>query len=349
MLNTVSHHHPPPRPRQAVAAAAPRSNDEAARHHQSIADLTEEQRQQFHQHELNSLSRNSVRTYSSDLRVFTAWMKERYPEVADLRLSTWPQIGLWLQSMANAGISEATVKRRLSFLRSHLVPSLKTPEVELQYQKAFKGLVKSTHTDEPKGKRALMDNDLVEILAAIDDVDQAKEEGVSFDSKQQRMFLLFGFTTLLRRSEIRMLKWKHITHVQRGCSVHVLASKTGSKTIGVNARPGQPLDLINPLKNWKDETKGGDDDYIFHGLNREREMTCNPIGVKLMTHYVKHGCSLIGFDNVAEFAPHSLRSGGISSLARDGATTIQIMGKSKHKSLSSLQRYVKHGDFDHGL
>ena len=281
--------------------------------------------------------------------MFTAWMKEYYPQVVDLTLSTWPQIGLWMQSMADDGISEATIKRRLSFLRSHLVPSLKTPEVELQYQKAFKGLVKSTHTDEPKGKRALMDNDLVEILAALDDVEQAKEEEASFDSKQQRMFLLFGFATLLRRSEIRMLKWKHITHVQRGCSVHVVASKTGTKTIGINARPGQPLDLVGPLKTWRDETKGGDDDYIFRGLNREREMTSNPIGVKLMTHYVKHGCSLIGYDDVAAFAPHSMRSGGISSLARDGATTIQIMGKSKHKSLSSLQRYVKHGDFDHGL
>jgi integrase len=353
MLTTVHHH--PPRPRHAVVAAAvplqpgPGRNDEAARHLESIAGLTEEQKQQFHEHELNSLAKNSVRTYSSDLRVFTAWMKERYPEVVDLRLSTWPQIGLWMQSMADEGLSEATIKRRLSFLRSHLVPSLKTPEVELQYQKAFKGLVKSTHTDEQKGKKALMDNDLIGILAALDDVDKAQEGGASFDTRQQRMFLLFGFATLLRRSEIRMLQWKHVTHVQRGCSIHVVASKTGTKTIGINARPGQPLDLLDPLKKWRDETKGGDDNFIFRGLNREREMTSKPIGVKLMTHYVKYGCSLIGLDDVTEFAVHSLRSGGISSMARDGATSIQIMGKSKHKSLSSLQHYVKHGDFDHGL
>ena len=356
MMSTVSYH--PRQNKKAIAAAeepldllppGPSRKDEAARHFQSIADLTEEQQQQFHQHELDSLSANSVRTYTSDLRVFTAWMREHYPEVVDLRLSTWPQIGLWMQSMADNGISEATIKRRLSFLRSHLVPSLKTPEVELQYQKAFKGLVKSTHTDEPKGKNALMDNDLMDILAALDDVDKAQEGGASFDTKQQRMFLLFGFATLLRRSEIRMLRWKHVTHILRGCSIYVVASKTGSKTIGINARPGQPLDLVDPLKKWRDETKGHDDDFIFRGLNREREMTSNPIGVKLMTHYVKHGCSLIGHDDVTEFAPHSLRSGGISSLARDGATSIQIMGKSKHKSLSSLQRYVKHGDFDHGL
>jgi integrase len=333
-----------------VAAPAPSlqssGKEEAARHLESIAELTDEQKQQFHQHELNSLSTNSVRTYTSDLRVFTAWMKHHYPAVVDLRMSTWPQIGLWMQSMADDGISEATIKRRLSFLRSHLVPSLKTPEVELQYQKAFKGLVKSSHTDEPKGKRALMDNDLVDIL---DKLHEAQKGKLSFDVKQQRMFLLFGFATLLRRSEIRMLKWKHITHVQRGCSVHVVASKTGTKTIGINARPGQPLDLIEPLKRWKVETKGSDDDYIFRGLNKEREMTSNPIGVKLMTRYVKQGCSLIGYDDVTEFGCHSMRSGGISSLARDGATSIQIMGKSKHKSLSSLQQYVKHGDFDHGL
>lgn len=61
----------------------PIGKEEAARHLESIADLTEEQKRQFHQHELNSLSKNSVRTYTSDLRVFTAWMKEHYPEVDD--------------------------------------------------------------------------------------------------------------------------------------------------------------------------------------------------------------------------------------------------------------------------
>ena len=50
------------------------------------------------------------------------------------------------------------------------------------------------------------------------------------------------------------------------------------------------------------------------------------------------------------FAPHSLRSGCISSHAVAGATTIQLMQLSAHKSLSSLQHYLTGvGNFEHRL
>ena len=131
--------------------------------------------------------------------------------------------------------------------------------------------------------------------------------------------------------------------------MRVKESKTGEKIIGVNAKPGQALDLCAPLLLWKQRCEASDSDYIFRGLNKNREMTGKPISAKLMTQYVKTGCQRIGYNDVSEFSPHSLRSGRITSSARDGATASQLMGLSKHKSLSSLQKYIKMGDFEHGL
>jgi hypothetical protein len=68
-----------------------------------------------------------------------------------------------------------------------------------------------------------------------------------------------------------------------------------------------------------------------------------------MTRYVKTAAMSLGLP-AAAFAVHSLRSGCISSHAVAGATTVQLMQLSAHKSLSSLQHYLKGvGDFQHGL
>lgn len=66
-------------------------------------------------------------------------------------------------------------------------------------------------------------------------------------------------------------------------------------------------------------------------------------------HVCRSACGRIGYEDLTEFAPHSLRHGCISSHAKSGATIAQLQSLSKHKSLSSLQKYIKLGDFEHGL
>ena len=319
--------------------------DEAARHRADISLLTTEEKDLFGQHEQNSLSEGSKRTYESDHRVFERWMSEHHPSVTNLHFCTWPVIMQWMQSMVDNKISEATIRRRFSFLRSHLCPSLKQPAVEQEYEKLFKGLIKSAHTDTQKGKRAILDDELIRILAAVD----AQSDG-GFDSQQHRMLLLFSWATALRRDEVRLVQWKHIQLLPgKGVSVHVPRSKTGEKSVGVNTRPGQSLDLLRALTEWKAVTCSTVEDFVFRGLSNKREMTSKKISDRLMVYYVKHGCELIGMEDVGSVAMHSLRAGVISSHARNGATTVQLMGLSRHKSLSSLKLYVKTGEFDHGL
>ena len=131
--------------------------------------------------------------------------------------------------------------------------------------------------------------------------------------------------------------------------MRVKESKIGEKIIGVNAKPGQALDLCAPLLLWKQRCEASDSDYVFRGLNRNREMTGKPISAKLLTQYVKTGCQRIGYNDGSEFSPHSLRSGRIASLHEMALQRLNWLGLSKHKSLSSLQKYIKMGDFEHGL
>ena len=71
------------------------------------------------------------------------WMAEHHPQVTDLSQTTWPSCMSWLQSMADAGLKESTLRRRFAFLRTHACPKLKEPTVQKGYEKHLKGLLKS--------------------------------------------------------------------------------------------------------------------------------------------------------------------------------------------------------------
>ena len=317
-----------------------RMMDEAARHRATIATMSEEKKEVLHKYELNSLAPNSVRSYESDHQVFLRWMAENYPECNDLSQATWPMCVDWLQSQVESGLTQATIQRRWAFLRAHLCESLKDPMVEREYAKVVKGLFKSVAREGVKGKTPLMAD---QVLAAL-----GKIKGRTFDEEQQRMFLLWSFGTVLRRSETAATRWMHVKFCDRGITVNIPHSKAGEKTISVNKK-NTPLDVMAPLLAWRERTKAGPNDLIFRGMNKQGEPLNSKIGDKTMTRYVKTAAMSLNLPSEA-FAVHSVRSGGISSHAVAGATTAQLMQLSAHKSLSSLQHYLKGmGDFQHGL
>ena len=244
----------------------------------------------------------------------------------------------WLHTQIEQGLSKSTILRRWAFLRSHLCVSLKQPSVQQQYANVIQGLLKSIEEPREKGKAPLMGPDLVRILEKI--------PGEAFDECQQQMFLLFSFGTALRRSEIAGLRWRDVKFLSKGLSVHMQRTKTGEKTVNINKKQGS-LDCVKPLLAWKEQFQPSNDDYIFRALTRDGQPSKAPIGVKVMTRYVKSGAKLIGLEG--SFACHSTRSGAISTHAANGASVSACLKFSQHKSLSSLQHYLKGHDFDHGL
>ena len=302
--------------------------------------MSEEKKAALHQYELNSLAPSSIRSYQSDYNVFARWMATNYPKCEDLSQSTWPMCVDWLKSQVDEGLAHATLQRRWAFLRAHLCLSLQDPMVEREYSKTIKGLFKSVATEGAKGKTPLMAD---QVLAALQ-----KIEGKTFDEEQQRMFLLWSFATALRRSETAASKWRHVVFSARGITINITHSKSGEKTISVNKK-NTALDVVEALLAWRERTDAGPDDYLFRALDRQGNPLSRKISDKVMTRYVKTAAMSLGLPSES-FAPHSLRHGCLSSHAVAGATTIQLMQLSAHKSLSSLQHYLTGvGNFEHGL
>lgn len=70
--------------------------------------------------------------------------------------------------------------------------------------------------------------------------------------------------------------------------------------------------------------------------------TNKPSG-QAVTDIVKAYALKAGF-NPAEFSGHSLRSGFVTSAAKNGANLFKIMDVSRHKNVQTIREYVRHAE-----
>ena len=110
-----------------------------------------------HDYEVNTLSENSRRADNSDLRAFRVFVAEREstlvntPEKATFcALSAVPQ--RHGQSPATQ-LNIATINRRWTFLRHHLIPSLCDPEIEVKYRHVIAGMRRKMDAGLVRGKK----------------------------------------------------------------------------------------------------------------------------------------------------------------------------------------------------
>jgi integrase len=192
-----------------------------------------------------------------------------------------------------------------------------------------------------KGKRPLLMHHVHAIVGLL------PKEG--HDTMQRRTFLLFGFHSAMRRSELRAMRWNDVEFKPAGVVIRIPVSKTGvGQTITLNRRRPEHCP-VRQLELWKERTKPEARSAVFRTITKDDEITEKPVSIKCMVKYVKRGCISIGLPET-DYGVHSLRSGLISTAA-DTHTVPQIMQVTRHRNISSIQSYLKGSvqAFGHGL
>ena len=113
-----------------------------------------------------------VVAYTSDLNAFTRFLAEREPTlVATPEKASFVHCLLFLNNMANSGLTIATINRRWAFLRHHLIPALSDPEVEIKYRHVIAGMRRKLDAGLIRGKKPIMENDLYSIVGQLTESD----------------------------------------------------------------------------------------------------------------------------------------------------------------------------------
>jgi integrase len=162
--------------------------------------------------------------------------------------------------------------------------------------------------------------------------------------------LLLGFASATRRSELVALDVADVADTNDGLVVTVRRSKTdqegAGREIGIPYGANPATCPVRAFRAWL-EVSEITEGPLFRPINRHGQLGETRLSDQSVAAVVKRTAEAAGLDPKL-VAGHSLRSGMATSAARAGATEVEIMNQTGHKSLPVLRRYVRRGSLFNG-
>jgi integrase len=228
-------------------------------------------------------------------------------------------------------LSLSTVKVRLVVLgMAHRSRDLESPCSHKMIRKLLTSAARNPAL-QPKGKMAITTDILKKLLRTC---------GTDIRGVRDRAILLTGFSSGgRRRSELAAFEYRHLRKVEGGYILKIARSKTDQAgvghdvpVLGAAAKAVERWLRISKIKDGK----------LFRSIGRDGSLL-QSICDRQINRIVKKRLNMIGIDS-AEFGAHSLRSGFVTSAARDGVSLPMIMEMTGHKTLAIAARYVRPGE-----
>jgi integrase len=170
--------------------------------------------------------------------------------------------------------------------------------------------------------------------------------GTDLAGARDRALILVGFAGALRRSELVALDVAHVTWTNDGMKLLIERSKTDAEGEGAEiAIPrGQSPETcpVTTLQQWL-TAAGISVGPLFRKVNRGgavETVRLVPDAVRqiLLKRAAKAGLK----GTLAEpVSPHGLRAGFVTTAYRNGVPDEEIMGHTRHRSLTTMRSYVR--------
>lgn len=271
----------------------------------------------FHDYLLleKNYSRHTVTAYLNDIGFFEAFLSLQYDDT-NLIAVNYNQIRSWIVSLSDDGISNSSINRKISSLKSFYKFLLKSKQIEASPLLKHKALKSPKKIQIPFSEKEL---DMV--LNQI-----AYKEG--FEGVRDKLIVDLFYTTGIRRIELINLKIQNID--LSGNTIKVLGKRNKERVI-----PILPLICEQVKKYLAERTQIQhikDKDCFFIMLN----------GVKLNESFVYRLINYY-FSNVSEKvkrSPHILRHTFATHLLNNGADINSVKELLGHSSLASTQVYT---------
>jgi integrase len=153
-----------------------------------------------------------------------------------------------------------------------------------------------------------------------------------------------GFAAALRRSELVAITVEDITFVDDGLRLLIPRSKTDQQGSGaeVAVLRGVRLRPVAALQAWLDAS-GITTGPVFRAVKLGGKISEHAMKGDAVARVMKKHCRRLGIDPT-NYSAHSLRAGLITSSAEANANIFRIQLVSRHRSLESLQGYVRSVD-----
>lgn len=286
----------------------------------------------------NRLSANTRRCYGSAFRRFAAWCEEhRVPS-----LPASPQtLSAYLLARMDS-VAYATLSLDRDAIRWHHVEGgLESPTENKTFQEDLEGIRREKGVmPHPK---AAATADIVKRMA-----DACDETPIGV---RDRAILLVLFSTGMRRSELAAQTWESVERLPNELRFLIEFSKTDQvgrgRIVRVSGERGGAYCPIAALEAWRRLVPNGGTGALFRSLSSR--CLWAPLTAAYLAIVVKNAAERVGLDPTI-FSGHSMRRGHVTSAARTGKTTKQIMAKTGHRSANTVEKYIEdNGELDAGM
>ena len=316
-----------------------------------VADL-----KRYHE---SSLAASTRRAYRSDYDGFVSFLRERFPRLSIVRLQqecTLEHVLAYLNQLCNEHKTISTINRRLSTIKKYVLPTLfakalvpgsRDEQMMREVDAIVRGIRRTVGAEQQvRGKSPLLIEDVREMVDAAAQL--TDDDGDPMPNKRCRdvALLLFMFHSAMRRNEVAHLLWSDLTFDRRGVVVVIRQSKTDqeakSQTIALPRLEHEHCPVA-AMEKWKAACRGEGVSPVFRWISKKDVIEWRVLIDQRIVAIVKHYCAEIGHDPAC-FAAHSTRSGYVTSSSERGVPVSELMKRTRHKAVSSLQVYMKSDD-----
>ncbi|UTD15015.1 tyrosine-type recombinase/integrase [Tenacibaculum mesophilum] len=259
-------------------------------------------------------SKNTIQAYKTDLIAFKDFCEVEFDQ-EDLESIHYNQIRTWIVSLVNDNISNRSVNRKVSSLKTFYKFLQKIGEVTVNPLSNHKALKVQNKIQTPFDQ-----NEVEEVLKLI-------KERSDFESVRDRLIVEMLYSTGMRRVELINVKEKDIDHTSR--TIKVLGKRNKERYVTILPS------VYKTLQEYLRQKRGIEDVDLEVLLVTKK-------GVKIYETLVYRIINLY-FSRVstkAKKSPHILRHAFATHLLNNGASLNSVKELLGHSSLASTQVYT---------
>lgn len=261
-------------------------------------------------------SPHTVTAYLKDLQDFQKFASEeyQYSEIVEVNYSI---VRSWIVSLVDSGISNRTVNRKISSLKTYYKFLLKTSQIEINPLAKHKALKTSKKIQVPFSETEI--ENVMEMLQAEN----------TFEGWRDRLIVELFYSTGIRRAELINVKLNDVSFAQK--TIKVLGKRNKERIIPLLPTVFNTINTYLSMREQLENIK--DFHYLF--LSKKGVKVYEMLVYRIINSYFSKTSEKV------KKSPHILRHSFATHLLNEGADINAVKELLGHSSLASTQVYTQ--------
>jgi len=261
-------------------------------------------------------SPHTVTAYLKDLEDFNGFASAefQYAEIVDVNYSV---VRSWIVSLVDSGISNRTVNRKISSLKTYYKFLLKTGQIEINPLTKHKALKTSKKIQVPFSEKEI--GNVMEMFGEEND----------FEGLRNRLIVELFYSTGIRRAELINIKVTDVYFAQK--TLKVLGKRNKERIVPLLPTVLESLSHYLSIRVQLENIK--DSEYLF--LTQKGVKIYETLVYRIINSYFSKTSEKV------KKSPHILRHSFATHLLNEGADINSVKELLGHSSLASTQVYTQ--------